>query len=239
MLGRRAGEAFYNVLDGGSWFGGPTFPMMKFLRWIQISPTQTFEHAEDFTRNLPQTCLGRRVFVTKKGFIGLGPAALQSGDRICALSGAAVPMILRPQDDHFVLVGEAYVDDRMHIIKRTTGTFEALMQEYEQAAAQQLDIHLGRDQSFDGTGQCMNPPDYTFNAATQIIDFSALSVPDLDEFDRALSRRAKIRAAARDIKSIRGRPANRCRTTVPSLCYRKFTSIPSDLIQSRVATTQN
>lgn len=53
-------------------------------------------------------CL-RRFFVTKKGYIGIGPACMQEGDRVCLLSGAIVPFILRPDGDQHKLIGEAYV----------------------------------------------------------------------------------------------------------------------------------
>lgn len=58
-------------------------------------------------------CL-RRFFVTKKGYIGIGPACMQEGDKVCLLSGAIVPFVLRSDGAEHKLVGEAYVHGIMH-----------------------------------------------------------------------------------------------------------------------------
>jgi hypothetical protein len=55
----------------------------------------------------------RRLFSTSSGFIGNGPEVLQVGDRVCILFGGDVPYILRPERDHFLLVGESYVSGIM------------------------------------------------------------------------------------------------------------------------------
>ncbi|CAG8975206.1 hypothetical protein HYALB_00004267 [Hymenoscyphus albidus] len=60
------------------------------------------------------TIARRRVFITTKGYIGIGPKALLKGDVCCILFGASVPYILRPlEDDSYLLVGECYVQDIM------------------------------------------------------------------------------------------------------------------------------
>jgi hypothetical protein len=51
---------------------------------------------------------GRRVFVSQNGHIGAGPRQLQSSDVVFIISGCNFPMILRPEDGYFVVVGEAY-----------------------------------------------------------------------------------------------------------------------------------
>jgi hypothetical protein len=57
---------------------------------------------------------GRRLFRTSRGFMGLGPAAAQVGDRICVLLGGQVLYVLRHlKDSHFELVGECYVHGMM------------------------------------------------------------------------------------------------------------------------------
>lgn len=56
----------------------------------------------------------RRLFLTRKKHLGLGPASLEEGDTIFILCGAASPFVLRPTacldggPRHFNLVGEAY-----------------------------------------------------------------------------------------------------------------------------------
>lgn len=76
-----------------------------------------------FGRAYSRAYSGRRLFVTRKRYFGLGPASLEVGDSVFLLSGAKVPFILRPiaveeRPDNarraFHLVGEAYVHGIMH-----------------------------------------------------------------------------------------------------------------------------
>jgi hypothetical protein len=52
-------------------------------------------------------CTGRKVFCTKQGTLGLGPALLREGDLCCVLFGSRVPFILRRMRDNYQLVGES------------------------------------------------------------------------------------------------------------------------------------
>lgn len=52
---------------------------------------------------------GRVLFLTKGGLMGLGPAGMVATDRICALYGCNVPLVLREDEGHWLLVGECYV----------------------------------------------------------------------------------------------------------------------------------
>ena len=68
---------------------------------------------------------GRRLYRTKRGFIGLAPRSAQKGDRICCLQAARVPFVLRPlprRDSHigleFELVGEVYLHGMMDKVER-------------------------------------------------------------------------------------------------------------------------
>jgi hypothetical protein len=54
-------------------------------------------------------CMGRTLFSTQSRMIGLGPRILCKGDVCCVLFGAPVPFVLRPVEEGFRLVGEAYV----------------------------------------------------------------------------------------------------------------------------------
>jgi hypothetical protein len=54
------------------------------------------------------------LFITEKGFMGLGPCALQLGDEVCILFGGITLCILRQQGDVRKLVGECYVNRIMH-----------------------------------------------------------------------------------------------------------------------------
>jgi hypothetical protein len=60
----------------------------------------------------------RRLFLTRKGLLGIGPRSLNSGDSIAILSGAAVPFAVRQivsREDkvEWVIVGETYVHGLM------------------------------------------------------------------------------------------------------------------------------
>ncbi|KAF1954801.1 hypothetical protein CC80DRAFT_392152, partial [Byssothecium circinans] len=52
---------------------------------------------------------GRAAFRTANGYIGMGPRAMRQGDVVVALDSGAVPFILRPKADHYLLIGECYV----------------------------------------------------------------------------------------------------------------------------------
>jgi hypothetical protein len=52
----------------------------------------------------------KRLFITRQGHIGMGPAAAQPGDRISLLYNTSCPMVLRPHDDFYRLVGGSYLD---------------------------------------------------------------------------------------------------------------------------------
>ena len=72
------------------------------------------------------SCYGRRrLFATRKGYLGLGPASIEVGDAVWIFPGAKVPFVLRPvaspqfentasEPSRFKLVGEAYVHGIMH-----------------------------------------------------------------------------------------------------------------------------
>ena len=54
-------------------------------------------------------CMYRRFFITKKGYLGLGPGPMEVGDSVCVLFGGKTPFILRKEEDHFKLIGESYI----------------------------------------------------------------------------------------------------------------------------------
>jgi hypothetical protein len=66
--------------------------------------------AKRFHSTLSVRCVSRRAFVTKDGYLGLGPDAIQAGDIVVVLLGSNVPFILRESvKNKFQLVGECYV----------------------------------------------------------------------------------------------------------------------------------
>ncbi|KAH7072421.1 heterokaryon incompatibility protein-domain-containing protein [Paraphoma chrysanthemicola] len=69
-----------------------------------------------FERLARMICHARRIFQTRKGFFGCGPAFMQEGDRIVVLDGATVPYVLRPLNEdrqEYAFMGECYIHDIM------------------------------------------------------------------------------------------------------------------------------
>jgi hypothetical protein len=92
--------------------------IIRFFDLHKATPDQvmTNEYAQawdGFQRMACLACDGRIPFSTSFGYLGLGPEMLQSGDVVCVLYGATVPYILRPQNGHYILIGEAYVHGAM------------------------------------------------------------------------------------------------------------------------------
>ncbi|EHK48139.1 hypothetical protein TRIATDRAFT_298334 [Trichoderma atroviride IMI 206040] len=79
--------------------------------------------------------LGRRFFITKKGYFGLGPQKLEPGDRVAVLFGSGVPFVLRKCPAiagrrAWRIIGECYVHGIMQgevVRKWELGTSEAQM----------------------------------------------------------------------------------------------------------------
>ena len=60
---------------------------------------------------MSDTCLRRRILVTKDGSLGLRPQVMEPGDAVANLFGFSNPVVLRPLQatDHYLVCGEAYV----------------------------------------------------------------------------------------------------------------------------------
>lgn len=58
----------------------------------------------------------RTIVVTSEGYIGqiLYDGGVKPGDVICVLLGCNAPMILRPVESHYIVIGDIYVDGIMH-----------------------------------------------------------------------------------------------------------------------------
>jgi len=51
----------------------------------------------------------RTFFISKKGYMGIGPQALEEVNATCILLGCNVPLLLREKEDNHLLVGECFV----------------------------------------------------------------------------------------------------------------------------------
>jgi hypothetical protein len=58
--------------------------------------------------------MNRRTLFISDEIVGLAPWGAEPGDLVCVLPGCKFPVVLRKQESHFILIGEAYVDSFMH-----------------------------------------------------------------------------------------------------------------------------
>jgi hypothetical protein len=59
----------------------------------------------------------RTLFFADSGsskFIGKGWNTMKKGDIVCIIFGCDVPLVVRQANDHFVLVGDCYVEGNMN-----------------------------------------------------------------------------------------------------------------------------
>jgi hypothetical protein len=59
-------------------------------------------------------CNDRKFAVLDSGYIALVPIYTEVSDMVYVLPDASVPFVFRKQNDHFVLVGECYVQGITH-----------------------------------------------------------------------------------------------------------------------------
>ncbi|KAK5044903.1 hypothetical protein LTR84_010275 [Exophiala bonariae] len=88
----------------------------------------------NFLKRVPKECINRRIIRTKNGDVGIGPAATEIGDVVCVLFGASMPLVLRPIESHYVLVGECFMLSLMY------GDLTAAWKE-GQVASYKFEIH--------------------------------------------------------------------------------------------------
>ena len=68
-----------------------------------------------YMRRVITCCKGRRFFITKKGYMGLGNFGTKPGDCVCILFGGPTPFIIRDLDaGHHQFVSDAYVHGVMY-----------------------------------------------------------------------------------------------------------------------------
>ncbi|KAK2039164.1 HET-domain-containing protein [Colletotrichum somersetense] len=70
--------------------------------------------ASDDNFQLEKYSLGRRFFITRRGYMGIGPVDTKAGDSVVVLLGAQVPFVLRGCGlNKYKVVGETYVSGIM------------------------------------------------------------------------------------------------------------------------------
>jgi len=55
----------------------------------------------------------KRPYITKLGYVGLGPVFARPGDKVVVFTGAAIPFVIRPVKGGYCLLGESYCDGIM------------------------------------------------------------------------------------------------------------------------------
>ena len=67
-----------------------------------------------FLGSVSDCCIGRSVFRTREGYIGLAPQMVRPGDQVCNLLGCSTPLLLRPIPClKYLLIGSCYVPGQM------------------------------------------------------------------------------------------------------------------------------
>ncbi|KAF2751035.1 hypothetical protein M011DRAFT_191332 [Sporormia fimetaria CBS 119925] len=70
--------------------------------------------ATQMDHSIMTATLYRRMFVTERGYVGLGPALMDKGDEVYVLEGGKTPFVLRKEKGgNKVLVGDCYVNGWM------------------------------------------------------------------------------------------------------------------------------
>ncbi|TVY73385.1 Heterokaryon incompatibility protein 6 OR allele [Lachnellula suecica] len=70
--------------------------------------------AKSWMKSAGSTIIGRRFFLSDSNLMGMCPNSAEPGDIICILLGCWVPVVLRPEGDHYIYLGEAYVHEYMY-----------------------------------------------------------------------------------------------------------------------------
>ncbi|KAF8533048.1 heterokaryon incompatibility protein-domain-containing protein [Trichophaea hybrida] len=76
-----------------------------------FSPMRLLSITEVAFRTCIEVCYAKRVAILDNGYIGLVPGHTAVGDVACILFGCSVPIMLRKNGNHYVMVGESYFHD--------------------------------------------------------------------------------------------------------------------------------
>jgi hypothetical protein len=107
----------------------PGFDMLMYCAWLTASmnkghgeiletlndmkSTQNIGWSKSYEEFVLGKCIYRRLFITEKGYLGLGPSGTEIGNLVCILFGGDTPYILRRNIDHYNLIGECYLHGMM------------------------------------------------------------------------------------------------------------------------------
>jgi len=113
----RASETAMTVMEGTV--------IQKFLIWTESkgfllgrmslsTNSNNKKRSGGSIKDLLSRIIQRKLILTNKGYIGIVPRLAEEGDFIVSVKGGRVPLILRPKDDQWELLGDCYVHGIMH-----------------------------------------------------------------------------------------------------------------------------
>ncbi|KAJ9608440.1 hypothetical protein H2200_007428 [Cladophialophora chaetospira] len=77
--------------------------------------TQNVGWSDEYRARVRLCCFNRRLFITKRGYLGLGPYHMQLADLVCILFGGDTPYILRKSSSlTYRFIGQCYVHGIMN-----------------------------------------------------------------------------------------------------------------------------
>ena len=77
--------------------------------YLRLDSSRSDEYREELFVQFEAIAGDKALFVLEDGYFGIGPPGTMSGDRLCVLLGCEFPLLIRPRDQHYVLVGSCYV----------------------------------------------------------------------------------------------------------------------------------
>jgi hypothetical protein len=101
----------------------PQFDIEERYQWrIKDHESLSDRQWRSYLEELMNMSVNRVFFITEGGRMGLGPANTQKGDTVCILCGGQVPFVLRKEEMHWQLIGDAYLDGVMNVSFRSRKT---------------------------------------------------------------------------------------------------------------------
>jgi hypothetical protein len=119
----------------------PEYPLYGMLRNAQLRYQNAIpkDHRNDalqraciIVKDFAESMKGRRFFTSSTGQMGIAPYSAEIGDIVSILLGSPYPVILRPHEGYYTVIGEAYAYGLMHgeaMEKLAAGEYK--LQEFE------------------------------------------------------------------------------------------------------------
>jgi hypothetical protein len=92
----------------------PLEPIHSRLVSLADASSETEPWCDAWIKNVRNHIYRRQFFISQEGTIGLCPETYQKGDVIAILLGCAVPVLLRPHEGYYELLGDVYLDGYMY-----------------------------------------------------------------------------------------------------------------------------